>query len=84
MTVVLGQIESLIRIRETLDQKGITRFNSIGDINKFIKNYNNDKEEAFFKIQHDVDLELDVLQAEEHELQKYSFAQIVSSTNSSF
>ena len=70
MTVVLGQIESLVRIRETLDQKGITRFNSIGDINKFIKNYNNEKEEAFFKIQNDVDLEIDVLQAEWHELQK--------------
>ena len=70
MTVVLGQIESLIRIRETLDQKGITRFNSIGDINKFIKNYNNEKEEAFFKIQNDVDLEIDILLAEWHELQK--------------
>ncbi len=70
MTVVLGQIEPLIRIRETLDQKGITRFNSIGDINKFIKNYNNEKEEAFFKIQNDVDLEIDVLQAEWHKLQK--------------
>ena len=70
MTVVLGQIESLIRIRETLDQKGITKFDSIGDINKFIKNYNNEKEETFFKIQNDVDLEIDILQAEWHELQK--------------
>lgn len=70
MTVVIGQIESLIRIRETLDQKGITRFNSIGDINKFIKNYNNEKEETFFKIQNEVDLEIDVLLAEWHELQK--------------
>lgn len=70
MTVVLGQIESLVRIRETLHKKGITRFNSIGDINKFIKNYNNEKEEAFFKIQNDVDLEIDALQAEWHALQK--------------
>ncbi|WP_179019557.1 hypothetical protein [Winogradskyella forsetii] len=64
MTVVLGQIESLVRIRETLDEKGITRFNSIGEINTFINNYNNEKEEALFKIQNDVDLEIDNLLAE--------------------
>jgi len=49
MTVVYGQIESLKRIRKTLNQNGITRFNSISDINKFIKNYYNDKEEAFLR-----------------------------------
>ncbi len=70
MTIVIGQIETLKKIRETLDHKGITRFNSIGDINKFIKNYYNEKEEIFFKIEHDFDLELDTLQAEGFNLQK--------------
>ena len=70
MTIVLGQIESLTRLRETLNQKGITRFNSIGDIKKFLKNYNNEKEEAFLRIQNEVDIEIDVLQAQLHALQK--------------
>ncbi|WP_179007059.1 nuclease-related domain-containing protein [Winogradskyella forsetii] len=70
MTIVLGQIESLVRIRETLDEKGITRFNSIGEIKTFINNYNNEIEEALFKIQNDVDLEIDDLLAEQHTLQK--------------
>ena len=39
MTIVEGQIESLKKIKEILDQNGITRFNSIADISEFIKNY---------------------------------------------
>ena len=70
MALVYGQIESLKQIRKTLDQKGITRFNSIGDLNKFIKNYDNEKEEIFFKIEHDFDLELEVLQTKGIVLQR--------------
>jgi len=39
MTIVEGQIESLRKLKEQLSENGITRFNSIGDINNFIKNY---------------------------------------------
>ena len=63
MTIVYGQIESLKRIRETLNQKGISRFNSIGELNNFIKNYENEKEELFYKIEHDFKLETETLQA---------------------
>ena len=70
MTIIYGQIESLKRIRETLSQKGIFRFNSIGDINKFLKNYDHDKEKLFFQIERDFDLELDSLQVEGLNLQK--------------
>jgi len=70
MTLVYGQIETLKRIRETLDQKGITRFNSTADLNKFIKNYENEKEELFFNIERAFDLELDTLQTKGDNLQK--------------
>lgn len=68
MTRVIGQIETLKRLKATLSNEGITRFNSTGDINKFIKNYDNEKKELFFKIEHD--FELDSLQAEAFNLQK--------------
>ena len=43
MTIVEGQIESLKKLKEILDQNGITRFNSIGEIDNFIKNYDFEK-----------------------------------------
>jgi len=64
MTIVHGQIESLKRIKATLYQKGIIRFNSIGDINDFIKNYELEKQEIFIQIEHDVNIEIDRLQAD--------------------
>lgn len=70
MTIVIGQIEALNKIRKTLDQKGITRFNSTADLNNFIKNYENEKEGLFFKVEHAFDLELDILQVEGRILQK--------------
>jgi hypothetical protein len=70
MTLINGQIESLKRIRETLDQKGIIRFDSTGDIQRFLKNYDNEKEELFFKVEREFDLELDALQAEGFQFQK--------------
>lgn len=39
-----GKIQTLKKIRESLDEKGIQRFNSIGDINLFLENYNNEKD----------------------------------------
>lgn len=61
MTRIHGQIESLKRIRETLDQEGIARFNSTGEINRFLQNYDNEIEELLFKTERDFDLELDAL-----------------------
>jgi hypothetical protein len=51
MTHIHGQIESLKRIRATLDQEGINRFNAVADINNFLNNY-----------EHEFDLELEVPQ----------------------
>ncbi|MGB5499126.1 MAG: nuclease-related domain-containing protein [Maribacter sp.] len=70
MTLVYGQLESLKKLRETLDQKRISRFNTIGQLNKFIKNYEREKEELFFKIKQEFELELDTMQTEAFTLQQ--------------
>ncbi|MFQ5788450.1 MAG: nuclease-related domain-containing protein [Thermodesulfobacteriota bacterium] len=43
MTIVAGKIEPLKRLKETLHSHGIYRFNSIGDINAFLKQYESEK-----------------------------------------
>ncbi len=42
MTQIIGQIESLKRIRQELNQNGITRFNSIGQIKEFLSKYDSE------------------------------------------
>jgi len=43
MALVIGKIQTLKKLRESLDEKGIHRFNSIGDINSFLKNFEYEK-----------------------------------------
>lgn len=43
MTIIVGKIEPLKRLKETLHSHGIYRFNSIGDINTFLKKYESEK-----------------------------------------
>ncbi|MDB9800144.1 hypothetical protein OAB90_00855, partial [bacterium] len=64
MTLVEGQIEPLEKIREILNQNGITRFNSIGEISGFLKNYNFEKNKISEDIEHALDLETKELQFE--------------------
>lgn len=45
MAIVAGKIESLKRLKEALNNRGIYRFNSIGEINAFLKNYDSEKKE---------------------------------------
>lgn len=40
MAHIVGQIEPLKKLRETLNKEGITRFSSIGEINRFLRDYN--------------------------------------------
>lgn len=70
MTIVHGQIEPLKRIKHTLNQKGITRFNSIGDINDFTKNHELEKQTVINQIEYELDFEIDNLQADRKILQK--------------
>lgn len=43
MAIVVGKIQTLKKLKDSLDEKGIHRFNSIGDINSFLKNYEHEK-----------------------------------------
>ncbi len=70
MTIIYGQIESLTRIKDTLNQKGINRFNSIGDINKFKRNYEFERQNITNRIEHDLNIEIDDLRAIKKKLQK--------------
>ena len=70
MTIVEGQIESLKKLKEILNQNGITRFNSIGEINKFIKNYDFEKNKISKHIEHTLDVEIKDLQSDLIKLQQ--------------
>jgi hypothetical protein len=78
MTEVYGQIESLKSIRKTLDQNGINRFNSIGDLNRFLKNYENEKEELIFSVEREYELDLEILEAKNRVLQ-YEYDEVKKS-----
>ncbi len=43
MAQIHGQIDSLKQIRNTLDLKGVSRFNSINQLNDFLKNYKSEE-----------------------------------------
>jgi len=70
MAVIEGQIEPLKKLKETLEQNGITRFGSIGGINDFIKNYEAEKNEIPKVIEKEFDdetgqLHIDFLQCQQ-------------------
>jgi hypothetical protein len=44
MTIVEGQIEPLKRLKEALSGSGITRFSSIGEIDRFLNSYESERE----------------------------------------
>ena len=44
MAKVIGQVESLKTLRDELNKRNISRFNSIGDINRFNKGFANEKQ----------------------------------------
>jgi hypothetical protein len=70
MTKVYGQIESLTKLKEFLHEKGIDRFNSVGEIKHFIKNYENERQKVFEQTENELAAEIDHLKAEESRLQK--------------
>jgi hypothetical protein len=45
MSIIVGKIEPLKKLKEALNDNGITGFNSIGEINEFLKNYESEKQE---------------------------------------
>jgi hypothetical protein len=63
MTIVEGQIEPLKRLKEILSKNGITRFNSVGELNNFIKNYESEKKEIPSQIESAVDVDIQHMQS---------------------
>lgn len=64
MTIVVGKIEPLKKLKGILNENGITRFNSIGEINTFIKNYESEKKEIPKIIENSLDKEINRLQSD--------------------
>lgn len=63
MTIVEGQIEPLKKLKEALSRSGITRFNSIGEIDRFIKNYEREKQQLHSHIESALEAEIQAMQA---------------------
>lgn len=64
MTIVEGQIETLKQLKESLRDSGITRFNSIGQIRRFLKDYETEKSRLRSRAAEAVDMEIKGLQAD--------------------
>jgi hypothetical protein len=64
MTVVLGQIESLRRLKSSLHRKGIDRFHSVREINDFLKNYESEKRAILNQKEQELDAEIELLTTE--------------------
>lgn len=59
MTIVVGQIEPLKKLKTTFTSKGIQRFNSIGEIKGFLSNFDIEKKEipSLVKVEFDKEIE---------------------------
>lgn len=64
MTIVSGTIEPLKRLKETLQSHGIYRFNSIGEINAFLKQYEREKKDIPINVANEIEEELKALEEE--------------------
>ena len=64
MTIVVGKIEPLKRLKETLNSHGIYRFNSIGEINAFLNDYDTEKKEIPTAVRNALNEEIKTLEDE--------------------
>lgn len=63
MAIVIGQVESLRKLKETLNERGITRFNSTGDISSFAQNYDVEVDQARYISEQSVESEIEELKS---------------------
>ena len=63
MTIVEGQIEPLKKLKESLSSSGITRFNSIGEINRFLRDYESEKKQLPSHIESALEAEIQDMQS---------------------
>ena len=59
MTIVEGQIETLKSLKESLSKSGITRFNSVGEIRRFINDFDFEKHHIPNKVALEFDKEIE-------------------------
>jgi hypothetical protein len=62
MTIITGKIEPLKRLKETLHNHGIYRFNSVGEISEFLKQYDSEKKEIPATVRSKLDEEINSLE----------------------
>ena len=63
MTIVEGQIVPLKKLKESLSRSGITRFNSIGEINRFLRDYESEKKQLPSHIESALEAEIQDMQS---------------------
>ena len=63
MTIVEGQIETLKKLKESLSRSGITRFGSIGEIRRFLKEFELEKKQLPNRIENEVEAEIQDMQS---------------------
>jgi len=63
MTIVEGQIETLKKLKESLSRSGITRFNSIGEINRFLRDYESEEKQLSSHIESALEAEIRDMQS---------------------
>jgi len=61
MALIHGQVESLKRLRSELLSRGINRFNSIRDIQAFVDNFQNEKDQIVFNHEQRLKIEIEDL-----------------------
>ena len=59
MAKVIGQVESLKTLRDELNKRNISRFNSIGDIDRFNKGFANEKQNILKSHENSINLEIE-------------------------
>lgn len=79
MTIIEGQIQPLKELRETLSRNGITRFNSVGDINRFLKDFAAEKDSLHKFLEQELEKETKNLQSQLQNQQE-SYVKLKSST----
>jgi len=63
MTIVEGQIETLKKLKEALSRSGITRFSSIGEIRRFLSDFETEKKQLPSRIESELEAEIQELQS---------------------
>jgi hypothetical protein len=58
MTIVEGQIETLKKLKESLHKSGVTKFGSIGEINRFLDSYDEDRKKIASRVEKELEAEL--------------------------